>query len=76
MTFANGIKKAGTFKENVLMELITDPELILKHETLHGKLPEEFKQDLVQFIEEHNPTEDQTNFLKKELKVNEYEEKT
>jgi len=36
MTFANGIKKAGTFKENVLMELITDPELILKHETLHG----------------------------------------
>lgn len=43
MTFANGLKKAGTFKENVLMELITDPKLIEKHETLHGKLPEEFK---------------------------------
>lgn len=58
MTFANGLKKAGTFKENVLMELITDPKLIEEHETLHGKLPEEFKQDLAQFIEEHNPTED------------------
>jgi len=28
MVFANGLKKAGTFKDNVLMDLLTSPETI------------------------------------------------
>jgi hypothetical protein len=32
MVFANGLKKAGTFKDNVLMELLTNEEMIKTHE--------------------------------------------
>lgn len=32
MIFANGVKKAGVFKENVLIELITDKQAIKMQE--------------------------------------------
>lgn len=32
MVFANGLKKAGTFRDNVLMELLTKEEMIEKHQ--------------------------------------------
>lgn len=39
MVFANGLKKAGTFKDNVLMELLTKKDTIHEHENEVGPLP-------------------------------------
>lgn len=48
MVFANGLKKAGTFKDNVLMELLTNEEMIKTHEQeLKQTLPETFKKELI-----------------------------
>jgi hypothetical protein len=77
MVFANGLKKAGTFKDNVLMDLLTSPETIEVHERETGQpLPPALKKELTKFIQELNPGEDQTHYLKKELKANQVEEKT
>lgn len=75
MIFANGLKKAGTFKDNVLVELV-DEGSIAKQDQRREILPAEFKSALTDFITERNPDEDQTNYLKKELKKNQVEEKT
>lgn len=76
MKFANGLKKAGTFKDNVLVEILNDENLIKAHESLRGNLPQDFKNDLHSFIDEVNPKEDQTFYLQTELKPNIYEERT
>ena len=39
MVFGSGLKKAGTFKDNVLMELLTKKETIKEHEEELGPLP-------------------------------------
>jgi hypothetical protein len=51
MVFASGLKKAGTFKDNVLMELLTSPEKIDQQAAVKGaNLPEPFKLELETFI--------------------------
>lgn len=51
MVFSSGLKKAGTFKDNVLMELLTSPEKIDQQEAAKGAiLPEPFKLELETFI--------------------------
>ena len=49
MIFANGSKKAGFFKENVLTELLTDVKMILDFES-KVFFPKEFKQELVAYL--------------------------
>lgn len=76
MTFANGLRKAGTFKDNVLMDILQTKEEIDRHEEQYGLLPQKTRKELEEFIREENPEEDQTPFLRKELKANQVEEKT
>ena len=76
MSFATGIKRAGLFKDNVLMELLTSTEQIEEFHKNEGHLPESLKQELCDFLKNKNPREDQTNSLRKELKQNQFEEKT
>ena len=69
MIFANGSKKAGFFKENVLTELLTDVKMIQNFES-KVFFPTEFKQELLDYIKEKNPKEDSKKYLHKELKTN------
>jgi hypothetical protein len=57
MLFANGSRKAGFFKDNVLTELLTNKKMISNFES---KLffPNDFKQELIAYIDEQNPKED------------------
>ena len=74
MQFANGTNKAGVFKENVLVELLmNDQPAKMIEEKLKVTLPEDFKQELAEYIEEMNPKEDKP-FLNKELKKNQTED--
>lgn len=60
MLFANGTKKAGVFKDNVLVELLLHSQMITKCENeLRIPFPSEFKQKLLAYIEEKNPKEEQ-----------------
>jgi len=43
MIFANGTRKAGIFKKNVLIELLVNPHTIKEMETKHGAFSETFK---------------------------------
>jgi hypothetical protein len=53
MIFANGTKKAGIFKENVLVELLSDFETIKTQEVETSiDFPIDFKQELVIWIDE------------------------
>lgn len=55
MTFANGITKAGIFKDNVLVEIVTDHRRIEEIEGQSGnQFPQTFKQELRDLIEELN----------------------
>lgn len=58
MIFANGVKKAGFFKENVLIELITDKKSIKMQENLTGPFPPDFREELIQYIEQNVPKEE------------------
>ena len=46
MVFNNNLKKAGIFHDNIMVEMITNKEMIEKQEKEFGKLPAEFKLDL------------------------------
>lgn len=50
MTFANGVRKAGIFKDNVLVELISDISCIGVQEAITGKLPAEFKLEIEEYL--------------------------
>lgn len=75
MIFASGIKKAGIFKNNVLSELLLDQKTVQVCEEMFGKFSGEFKMELNQYLQEINPTEDQREYILKELKKNQIEEK-
>ena len=64
MIFANGTRKAGFFKDNVLIELLVDMETVTNHEqTLEEPFPESFRQELKEYIGLLNPAEDNSPFL-------------
>jgi hypothetical protein len=50
--FSNGLKKAGMFKDNVLVEILKTKDQILKTELEIGVLPAEFKLELNNYIDE------------------------
>ena len=57
MTFANGTRKAGIFKENVLIQLITEESLLDRFENDNADnglqpFPETFKQEIRDYIRE------------------------
>ena len=76
MMFASGVKKAGIFKDNVLTELLLDQKAVQICEQMYGEFDNSFKKELFQYISEMNPEEDQREYLQKELKKNQFEEKT
>lgn len=76
MKFASGLKKAGSFKDNVMLEIITEEAVEEYEKTTKKRLPLEFKKQLTAYIEEINPTDDNTPYIDKELKKNYKEEKT
>ena len=76
MQLANGLKKAGTFKDNVLMGILTSKTQIDDHEQVFGPLPQDTRLEMEEMVADHNPEEDQSPFLRKELKPNQFEEKT
>ena len=75
MIFASGVKKAGIFKDNVLTELLLDQKTVEICEQMYGEFDESFKRELLSYISEMNPEEDQREYLQKELKKNQIEEK-
>lgn len=59
MIFANGTRKAGIFKENVLVELLMVQETVDQTEgNLEKPFPEAFRQELKEYIGLMNPKED------------------
>ena len=52
--FANGIKKAGFFINNILDELLTQHIQLDKYESKNGMLPQDFKIQLQNLIKEQN----------------------
>ena len=53
MSFSNGIKRAGFFKDNILYKLLTDELMIQEFEANSIEpLPDLFKQDLLDCIAE------------------------
>ena len=68
MKFANGLKKAGTFKDNVLMDMLTSKRQIDEHEQVYGPLPQQTRLEMEEMILDHNPAEDQSPYLRRELK--------
>lgn len=68
MIFANGTRKAGFFKENVLVELLTNHDAVHGVESqLHVPFPESFRQELKEYIGLMNPTEDNRQYLDKKF---------
>jgi hypothetical protein len=58
MIFSNGVRKAGIFKDNVLVELLVDKLRIEEIEAQTGvQFPQSFKQELKEYIGLMNPTE-------------------
>lgn len=58
MIFSNGIRKAGMFKDNILIELLVDKQKINEIERATGEqFPQAFKQELKEYIGLMNPTE-------------------
>ncbi len=53
MSFSNGMKRAGFFKDNILYKLLTDESMIEEFEASSIEpLPEIFKQDLLTCLKE------------------------
>lgn len=64
MIFANGTRKAGFFRDNVLIELLVDIETVTQVEqSLEEPLPESFRQELKEYIGLLNPKEDNSPYL-------------
>lgn len=64
MIFANGTRKAGIFKENVLVELLMIQETVDETEgSLEKPFPEAFRQELKEYIGLMNPKEDNRQYL-------------
>ena len=64
MIFANGTRKAGFFRDNVLVELLVDIETVTQVEqSLEKPLPESFRQELKEYIGLLNPKEDNSPYL-------------
>lgn len=64
MIFANGTRKAGFFRDNVLVELLVDIETVTQVEqSLEEPLPESFRQELKEYIGLLNPKEDNSPYL-------------
>jgi MORN repeat len=70
MIFASGVKKAGIFKDNVLSELLLDHQTVNICEQMFGEFNDSFKNELLTYLREMNPEEDQREYLLKELKKN------
>jgi len=58
MIFSNGTRKAGIFKENVLVELLIEQATVDMYDEQAGGFPEAFKQELKEYIGLMNPKED------------------
>lgn len=64
MIFSNGVRKAGIFRDNVLIELLVDKLRIEEIEAQTGvQFPQSFKQELKEYIGLMNPTENNQQFL-------------
>ena len=64
MIFSNGTRKAGMFRENVLVELLTTMEAVEQLEKTEGNnFPESFRQELKEYIGLMNPKEDNREYL-------------
>lgn len=57
MIFSNGTRKAGIFKENVLIELLIELGTVDRYDKASGGFPESFKQELKEYIGLMNPKE-------------------
>ena len=76
MIFANGTRKAGIFKDNVLVELLMDSEKPTEIEQVEQKpFPEAFKQELKEYIGLMNPKEDNRQYLDKKYQDAKTEDK-
>jgi hypothetical protein len=76
MCFANGIKKAGLFKDNVLVELLEDANQIgAMEQDGGGKLPRQFKDELKEYFGLGNRAENNEQYLKKKLQAAAKEDK-
>ena len=64
MIFQNGTRKAGFFKENVLIELLTDDKAI---DEVECNFPEAFKQELRLYVQKLNPVENNQHYLQKQF---------
>ena len=64
MIFQNGTRKAGFFKENVLIELLTDDKAI---DEVECNSPEAFKQELRLYVQKLNPVENNQHYLQKQF---------
>ena len=68
MIFSNGTRKAGFFRDNVLVELLMDMETVQKvEESLENPFPESFRQELKEYIGLMNPKEDNTQYIDKKF---------
>jgi hypothetical protein len=70
ISFSNGLKKAGIFKDNVLVEMLKTKDQILQSELELGVLPAEFKLELNKYIDEIDLKDDQAKYLSREIKKN------
>lgn len=75
MSFSNGIKRAGFFKDNILYKLLTDESMIQEFEANSIEpLPEKFKQDLLDCLSELEAIKQEKAQLDREQKKNQFEE--
>ena len=76
MIFSNGVRKAGIFKDNVLVELLVDKLRIEEIEAQTGvQFPQSFKQELKEYIGLMNPTENNQQFLNQQYQEAKFEDK-
>ena len=75
MIFSNGTRKAGIFRENVLVELLIDLVTVDQYDRASGGFPEAFKQELKEYIGLMNPKENNDQYLEKVLKEPKVEDK-
>lgn len=75
MSFSNGIKRAGFFKDNILYKLLTDESMIQEFEANSIEpLPDKFKQDLLDCLSELEAIKQEKAQLDREQKKNQFEE--
>lgn len=68
MIFSNGTRKAGIFRDNVLVELVMDQAKVNSMEQQRDEpFPEAFRQELKEYIGLMNPKEDNRKYLDKKM---------